>query len=149
MFYTTTGVNLSSQSESSQDKEPEEVKKQTKAGEGQRSQRGVKYYQRSRSEEKSANIDETAGMNKGKVKPPVGAKGASGDQQHASVSGDTELDSDQQHASVSGNTELDSDQQQGGGTELDDGWQFVWEEELQVISTCKCNLCYGVLSVLV
>ena len=91
---------------SSQDKEPEEVKKQTKAGEGQRSQRGVKYYQRSKSE-KSANIDETAGMDKRKVKPPGGAKRASGDQQ------------------------------QGDSTELVDEWQVVREEELQVISTCK------------
>ena len=66
---------------SSQDKEPEEVKKQTKVGEGQRSQRGVKYYQRSRSEEKSADIDERAAMYKRKVKPPGGAKRASGDQQ--------------------------------------------------------------------
>ena len=58
-----------------------EVKKQTKAGEGQRSQRGVKYYQRNRSEEKSATIGETAAMFKRKVKPPGGVKRASGNQQ--------------------------------------------------------------------
>ena len=94
---------------SSQGKEPEEVKKQTKVGERQRSQRGVKYYQRNRSEEKSVDIDETAGMYKRKVKPPGGAKRAAGGMQ------------------------------QSGGAELDDGWQVVQEEELQVISTCKCK----------
>ena len=91
---------------SSQDKEPEEVKKQTKVGEGQRSQRGVKYYQRNRSKETSATIGETAGMDKGKVKPPGGAKRASGDQQH------------------------------DDGAELDDEWQVVQEDDLQVIR-CK------------
>ena len=95
---------------SSQDKEPEEVKKQTKAGEGQRSQRGVKYYQRNRSEETSADIDERAGMYKGKVKPPGGAKRASGDQQ------------------------------QGDGAELDDDWQVVPEEELQALANVKVEI---------
>ena len=95
---------------SSQDKEPEEVKKQTKAGEGQRSQRGVKYYQRSRSEEKSADIDETAGMDKRKLKPPGGAKRAAGNQQ------------------------------QGDGAELDDGWQVVQEEELQALTNAKVEI---------
>ena len=96
---------------SGQDKEPEEleVKKQTKAEGRQRSHRGVKYYQRSRSEEKSPIAGETVGMDKGKLKPPGGAKRASGNKQ------------------------------QGDGAELDDGWQFVQEEELQVINTCKCK----------
>ena len=96
---------------SGQDKEPEEVevKKQTKAGEGQRSHLGVKYYQRNRSEKKSPIAGETVGMDKGKMKPLGGAKRASGNKQ------------------------------QGDGADLDDGWQFVDEEELQVISTCKCR----------
>ena len=46
-------------------------------------------------------------MYKRKVKLPGGAKRASGDQQ------------------------------QGDGAELDDEWQLVPEEEMQVISTCK------------
>ena len=92
---------------SSQDKEPEEVKRQTKAGEGQRSQLGVKYYQRSRSEETSADIGETAVMDKRKVKLPGGAKRASGHQQ------------------------------QRDGAELDDDWQFVQEEELQALANVK------------
>ena len=94
---------------SGQDKEPEEVevKKQTKAGGGQRSHRGVKYYQRNRSEEKSDIAGETVGMDKGKVKRPGGAKRASGNKQ------------------------------QGDGAELDDEWQVVQEEELQVRTTCK------------
>ena len=92
---------------SSQDKEPEEGKKQTNAGEGQRTQRGVKYYQRSRSDETSATIGEIAAMDKGKVKPPGGAKRVSGDQQH------------------------------DDGAQLDDEWQVVQDkEELQVIR-CK------------
>ena len=62
-----------------------------------------------RSEEKSANLGETA-MDKRKVKPPGGAERASGDQQ------------------------------QSDGVELDDEWQVVLEEELQVISTCKCKV---------
>ena len=92
---------------SGQDKEPEEleVKKQTKAEGRQRSHRGVKYYQRSRSEEKSPIAGETVGMYKGKLKPPGGAKRASGNKQ------------------------------QGDGAELDDEWQVVDEEELQVINT--------------
>ena len=45
-------------------------------------------------------------MDKRKVKTPGGAERASGNQQ------------------------------QGDGAELDDDWQVVWEEELQVISTC-------------
>ena len=96
---------------SGQDKEPEEVevKKQTKAGGGQRSHRGVKYYQRNRSKEESPIAGETVGMDKGKLKPPGGAKRASGNKR------------------------------QGDGGELDDGWQVVGEEELQVISTCKCK----------
>ena len=96
---------------SGQDKEPEEleVKKQTKAGEGQRSHLGVHYYPRSRPEEKSPIADETAGMDKGKLKPLGGAKRASGNKQ------------------------------QGDGAELYDGWQVVQEEELQVITTCKCK----------
>lgn len=96
---------------SGQDKEPEEVevKKETKAGGGQRSHRGVQYYQRNRSEEKSPIAGETAGMDKGKLKPPGGAKRASGNKQ------------------------------QGDGAELDDGWQVVDEKELQVITTCKCK----------
>ena len=95
---------------SSQDKEPEEVKKQTKVGEGQRSQRGVKYYQRNRSKETSATIGETADMFKRKVKPPGGAKRASGDQQ------------------------------QGDGAELDDEWQVVPEEELQALANVKVKI---------
>ena len=96
---------------SGQDKEPEEVevKGQTKAGGGQRSHHGVKYYQRSRPEEKSPISGETVGMDKGKLKPPGGAKRASGNKQPGDV------------------------------TELDDGWQVVSEEELQVITTCKCK----------
>ena len=96
---------------SGQDKEPEEVKvkKQTKAGGGQRSGLSVKYYQRNRSEEKSPIAGETVGMDKGKLKPPGGAKRASGNKQ------------------------------QGDGAELYDGWQIVQEEELQVITTCKCK----------
>ena len=65
--------------------------------------------QRSRSEEKSPIAGETVGMDKGKLKPPGGAKRASGNKR------------------------------QGDGGELDDGWQVVGEEELQVISTCKCK----------
>ena len=53
--------------------------------------------------------DETVGMDKGKLKPLGGAKRASGNKQ------------------------------QGGGAELDDEWQVVQEEELQVITTCKCR----------
>ena len=49
-------------------------------------------------------------MYKRKVKPPGGAKRAS------------------------------DDQQQGGGAELDDEWQVVPEEELQVINTHKCKV---------
>ena len=96
---------------SGQDKEPEEVevKKQTKAEGGQRSHRGVKYYQRSRPKEKSPIAGETVGMDKGKLKPPGGAKRAS------------------------------CKKQQGDGAELDDEWQVVHEEELQVITTCKCK----------
>ena len=48
-------------------------------------------------------------MDKGKVKPLGGTKGASGNKQ------------------------------QGDGAELDDEWQVVDEEELQVITTCKCR----------
>ena len=96
---------------SGQDKEPEEVevKKQTKAGGGQRSHRGVKYYQRNKPEERSPIAGETAGMYKGKLKPLGGAKRASGNKQ------------------------------QGDGADLDDEWQVVDEEELQVITTCKCK----------
>ena len=47
-------------------------------------------------------------MDKGKLKPPGGAKRASGNKQ------------------------------QGDGAELDAEWQVVDEEELQVITTCKC-----------
>ena len=95
---------------SSQDKEPGEVTKQTNVGGRRISQCGVRYYQtRSRSEETSASIGETEGMYKRKVKPPGGAQRASGDQQ------------------------------QGDSAGLDDGWQVVQEEELQVISTCKCK----------
>ena len=96
---------------SAQDKEPEEleVKKQTKGEGGQRSHRVVQYYQRNRPEEKSDIADETVGMDKGKLKPLGGAKRASGNKQ------------------------------QGDGAELDDEWQVVDEEELQVISTCKCR----------
>ena len=62
---------------SGQDKEPEEleVKKQTKAGGGQRSGLSVKYYQRNRSEEKSPIAGETVGMDKGKLKPLGGPSG--------------------------------------------------------------------------
>ena len=89
---------------SGQDKEPEEVevKKQTKAAGGQRSHLGVKYYQRNRPEERSPIAGETVGMDRGKLKPLGGAKRASGNKQ------------------------------QGGGAELDDEWQVVQEEELQV-----------------
>ena len=99
---------------SGQDKEPEEVevKEQTKAGGEQRSHRGVKYYPRSRPEEKSPIAGETVGMDKGKLKPPGGAKRASGNQQ------------------------------QGDGAELDDGWRVVHEEYTQVITTCKCTMMY-------
>jgi len=99
---------------SGQDKEPEEVevKEQTKAGGGQRSHRGVKYYQRSRYEEGSPIAGETVGMDKGKLKPLGGAKRASGNQQ------------------------------QGDGAELDDGWRVVHEEYTQVITTCKCTMMY-------
>ena len=62
-----------------------------------------------RSEEKSDIADETVGMDKGKVKPLGGAKRASGNKQ------------------------------QGGGAELDDEWQVVQEEVLQVRITCKCK----------
>ena len=65
-------------------------------------------YQRNRSEEKSPIAGETVGMDKGKVKPPGGPKRTSGNKQ------------------------------QGDGAELDDGWQVVDEEELQVITTCEC-----------
>ena len=96
---------------SGQDKEPEEVevKKQTKAGGGQRSGLSVKYYQRNRPEEKSPIAGETVDMDKGKLKPPGRAKRASGNKR------------------------------QGDGAELDDEWQIVHEEELQVITTCKCK----------
>ena len=65
-------------------------------------------YQRSISREESPIADETVGMDKGKVKPLGGAKRASGNKQ------------------------------QGNGAELDDEWQVVQEEELQVRITCKC-----------
>ena len=96
---------------SGQDKEPEEVevKKQTKAGGGQRSHRVVKYYQRNRPEERSPIAGETVGMDKGKLKPLGGAKRASGNKQ------------------------------QGDSAELDAEWQVVDKEKLQVISTCKCR----------
>ena len=88
---------------SGQDKEEEEV--EVKKGEGgQRSYRGVKYYQRNTSEKKSPIAGETVGMDKGKLKPPRGAKRASGNKQ------------------------------QGDGVDLDDWWQVVDEEELQVIT---------------
>ena len=48
-------------------------------------------------------------MDKGKVNPLGGTKGASGNKQ------------------------------QDDGAELDDGWQIVHEEELQVRTTCKCR----------
>ena len=75
-------------------------KEQTKAGGGQRSHLGVKYYQRSISEKESPIAGETVGMDKRKLKPPGGPS---------------------------------------GNAELDDGWRIIDEEELQVITTCKCK----------
>ena len=78
---------------SAQNKEREVDTKHTKA-EGSRPQIGVEYYQRNRTEEQTAKASESIGMDKRKVKPPGRAERASSDQQHAGVSGDSELDSE-------------------------------------------------------
>jgi len=63
-------------------KADEEEKKATKTqpnmAERQRRHQSVQYYQRSRTEEFSPKGSETAAMDKGKVKPPGGARRESG-----------------------------------------------------------------------
>ena len=79
---------------STQNKEREVDTKHTKV-EGSRPKRGVEYYQRNKTDEQTAKASET-GMDKRKAKFSGRAERASGDQQHAGMSGDAELDSEWQ-----------------------------------------------------
>lgn len=81
---------------SAQNKEREVATTHTKPEGRQRPQRGLEYYQRNKTEEQTAEAGEIRGMDKRKVKPPGRAERASGDQQHAAGSSDTELDSEWQ-----------------------------------------------------